>query len=81
MINVKFFNYLSLALQPEDVLNFFEPVFHQAQELMAAYEGQQEYLKVPFVTVCMCLHNFHDIYIRMILVYISCIGLVFCICS
>ena len=48
---IPIYYYLSLALQPEDVFNFFEPVFHQAEELMTAYEGQ-EHLKVPFVTVC-----------------------------
>ena len=44
--------YLSfVALQPEDVVKFFEPVFNQAKDLSVAYEGQ-EHTRVPFVTVC-----------------------------
>ena len=41
-----------VALKPEDVIGFLEPVFKQARDLTAAYEGQEK-SRTPFVSVCL----------------------------
>ena len=43
--------FLFPALQPANIMEFFEPVFQQAQELQKAYSGYSGKTKIPFVMV------------------------------
>lgn len=39
------------ALEPSQIVSFFEPVFEKAKELEKAYERFTDQTKVPFITV------------------------------
>ena len=49
--------FCSPALQPANIMEFFEPVFQQAQELQKAYSRYSGKTKIPFVMVhtCSCI--------------------------